>query len=186
MKLTEEWKPIQGYEGLYEVSNFGRVKSLRKNRWTQEPETILSCGLCGSGYKFVVLSVNNVHKNKMIHRLVAEAFLQKSDGLNEVNHIDGDKLNNHVSNLEWCTRKHNLKHAVDMGLRYNQCAIIRATDVTTPEGETIKFKSMFDCCKYFGKTKAWLGNYMRKHGNPCLYKGYEIRVYGRGGDVGRG
>lgn len=170
------WKPIKGYEGFYDISDTGLVKSLRRNK-------ILRPGKTVKGYQFVLLSVNGIKRNCLIHRLVAETYLPMVGENFEVNHIDGNKENNSVTNLEWCTRAQNLKHAVVMGLRYSQCNIIRGVTMITPDQEKISFKSMDDCCKFFGFTKCWLGNYMRKNGNPCNYNGYLITAYGRGGGL---
>ena len=112
----EEWKSIPGYEGLYEVSSYGRVKSLeisyiRKNGiMDQKSEMILSPKNNGTGYFTVCLYKNKIHKYYLIHRLVAEAFLPNPDNLPEVNHKDEDKSNNRVDNLEWCDRKYNLNY----------------------------------------------------------------------------
>lgn len=178
------WRMIPSYEGIYEISDTGLVKNLRndsKNR--TYPGKILKPGETICGYQFVILSVNGKVKNKLIHRLVAEVFIPNPNNLPEVNHKDGNKCNNSVENLEWCTHRDNLKHSVDTGLRYSQCNIIRGVKMVTPTKEEIVFKSMNDCCKYFGFTKCWLGNYIRKHGNPCIYKGFKIVVGYRGGGV---
>lgn len=178
------WKSVKGYEGIYEISDTGLVRNLRKDSKNRTYHgKILIPGLTGSGYPFVLLSVNGVTKNKMIHRLVADAFISNPDKLREVNHKDGNKTNNRVTNLEWCTRAENLKHAVNTGLRYSQCNIIRGVKMTTPDGQTLRFKSMKECGQYFGFTKSWLGTYIRKHGNPCEYKGYFIEVMKRGDAV---
>lgn len=176
------WKSIDCYEGIYEISDTGLVKNLRRDPKNRTyPGKILSPSKTGSGYLFVLLSVNGITENKMIHRLVAEAFIPNPDNLPEVNHKDGNKENCGVNNLEWCTRPYNLKHAVDMGLRYSQCNIIRGVEMITPENEVLHFKSMKECCQYFGFTKCWLGNYIRKNGNPCFYNGFQILVGSRGG-----
>lgn len=179
-----EWRPIKGYEGIYEISNTGSVRNLRsdpKNR--TYPYKILVPGKTVKGYQFVFLSVNGKAKNRMIHRLVAETFIPNPDGLPEVNHIDGNKENNRVNNLEWCTRKDNLKHAVDIGLRHSQCNIIREVVLIAPGNNMRVFKSMKECSNYFGFARGWLNNYIRKNGNPCFYKEYEIIVGPRGGGV---
>jgi len=111
--MKEIWKDIKGYEGYYQVSSEGRVKSLaRKIRCNRSlKERILKPGLGGFGYPQVILCVDNQKYNIFIHRLVAEAFIPNLENKLEVNHIDGNKENNRVDNLEWCTRKENMTHA---------------------------------------------------------------------------
>ena len=109
----EEWRSIPGYEGLYEVSSYGRVKSLeisyiKKNGiMDHKPEIILSPKNNGTGYFIVCLYKNKTHKYYLIHRLVALTFIPNPDNLPCVNHLDEDKTNNRVDNLEWCTEKYN-------------------------------------------------------------------------------
>ena len=107
--MSEIWRRVRGYEGYYEVSNKGRVKSLE--RYNVPEDKILTPFKNNRGYLRVPLTRNGKTKNKAIHRLVAFAFLKIDSRFNEVNHIDGDKLNNRVENLEWCNRSHNLKHS---------------------------------------------------------------------------
>lgn len=103
--MEEIWKDIQGYEGLYQVSNLGRVKSLNYNR--SGKERILKYGTNTQGYLNVCLCVNKQRKMFAVHRLVAETFIANINNLPQVNHIDENKHNNCVSNLEWCTSKYN-------------------------------------------------------------------------------
>lgn len=105
--VKEEWKNVIGYEDFYQISNFGNIKSLRSNK-------ILKPAL-SSGYKCVSLC-GQFQSTKRIHRLVAKHFLEKTN-LNYVNHIDGNKLNNHYLNLEWCTPKQNYDHSVANNLQ---------------------------------------------------------------------
>lgn len=106
----EEWRDIEGFKGLYQVSNLGRVKSLKKG-------IILSICDNGNGYKVVNLKVNRIQHMKTVHRLVATAFIPNPENKKEINHKNGDKSNNSVENLEWCTRSENGKHAYRTGLR---------------------------------------------------------------------
>ena len=101
----EIWKKIEGYEGLYEVSNEGRVRSLNY-RHTGETK-ILKPAICYGGYLKVGLWKDGNKKKFTVHRLVARAFLPNILDFPEVNHIDEDKTNNRVKNLEWCTREYN-------------------------------------------------------------------------------
>jgi hypothetical protein len=115
MTVQEEWKPIQGYEGLYAVSNLGNVKSLERykmNRSKQKmvQEKILKPFVAGSGYLTVKLSKNGVSKNFKIHILVAMAFCENKKEYKEINHIDENKHNNNANNLEWCDRKYNCNY----------------------------------------------------------------------------
>lgn len=106
----EQWKPIAGYEN-YHVSNFGRVKSFKSGK-----PKILKPQLTPNGYLLITLYNADEHKQLLIHRLVAEAFVPKPEGKCEVNHRDGVKFNCHVSNLEWLTPAENVQHAYDTGL----------------------------------------------------------------------
>lgn len=116
----EIWKDIHGYEGLYQVSNRGNVRSITHYaRNNQDGGARLTQGIMlrpyatPNGYLQVTLSNGKWHKKKRyVHRLVANAFLINSDNLSDVNHIDGNKRNNSVNNLEWCTHQRNAKHAV--------------------------------------------------------------------------
>jgi len=100
---NEVWKNVIGYENAYEISNFGRVRSKRYNRFIRGGTT--------SGYLFVVLCEKNKKKTFRISRLVAIHFLINSNNLSEVNHKDGNKQNNNVTNLEWCSGKENRFHS---------------------------------------------------------------------------
>lgn len=112
-KLVEEWRPIEGFEGLYEVSNLGNVKSVERYvfhlRYGKKfiKEKIRKPIDSGIGYLQVVLFKNGKRKNHLVHRLVAEAFISNPNNLPQVNHKDEDKTNNNVNNLEWCTSKYN-------------------------------------------------------------------------------
>src|SRR5699024_2384349 len=113
---SEIWTPIKDFEGIYEVSNHGRVKSLSRKINTGRggyrilPEIIKTLKTDKDGYLETSLSKNGLKKHVSIHRLVAEAFLHNPENKEQVNHKDGDKKNNHVSNLEWVTAQENQTH----------------------------------------------------------------------------
>lgn len=122
--MGEIWMPIKGYEGYYEVSNYGRIKSL--GRWVSrlvrggfyKKERIVNKAANSSGYYELRFSVDkNKSKTNMIHRVVASHFLPNPENKPEVNHIDGNKTNNSVENLEWATRSENQYHAYATGLK---------------------------------------------------------------------
>lgn len=100
----EEWKNIEGYEGVYQVSNFGEIKNIKTNR-------ILKAGINSDGYYCVVLRKNNNQKSFKVHRLVAQAFICNPENKKQVNHKNGVKTDNRAINLEWNTCKENINHA---------------------------------------------------------------------------
>jgi predicted transcriptional regulator YheO len=122
---NEVWKPIQGFEGIYEVSNFGRIKSLSriviggKGKMQQVTEKILANTTDKKGYLVVRLcdSVNKKSGTFKVHRLVASAFILNKGNKQQVNHINAVKSDNRVENLEWVTPQENIEHSVINGLQ---------------------------------------------------------------------
>ena len=104
-------EPVKGYEEQYGVDQFGQVYSFKGSKVIRRKPTLNK-----SGYCYVNLKDNGRIKNARVHRLVAEAFISNPNDLPYVNHIDGDKTNNHVSNLEWCTASENSRHALSKGM----------------------------------------------------------------------
>ena len=117
MPVSEEWKPIEGYEGRYSISNLGRVKRnacviVDKNGFDRKlGEKILKGTKCSNGYRAVPLSDKGVVSHPLIHRLVASAFISNDENLPVVNHKDHNRANNVATNLEWCTRSENTQYA---------------------------------------------------------------------------
>lgn len=108
MREEEIWLPVKDYEGLYEVSNWGDVRSLNYNRTGRVQ--VMKPGMSRHGYLKVQLYKDGKDNKYFVHRLVAEAFLGNPDNLPQVNHKDEDKTNNAVANLEWCTAKENVNY----------------------------------------------------------------------------
>lgn len=156
----EIWKDIEGYEGLYQVSNLGRVKSFPRNGTIKE-ERILKPNKVG-GYLQVALQNHKNRKYKKVHRLVAETFIPNLENKREVNHIDGDKTNNCVENLEWVTTSENqlhsnyvLKHNLKPILQYD----LNGTFIKEWEANMIASKELnifgsniTECCRGRRKT----------------------------------
>ena len=116
--MKEIWKQIKGYECYYEISNLGRVKSLAKNIYKKDgsfmkykPENIKKLIKTKDGYLSVKLCIDGFNKSFLVHRLVASAFIDNPLNLPEVNHIDTNRSNNNVLNLEWTTHKDNVTHS---------------------------------------------------------------------------
>ena len=118
----EVWKDIEGYEGVYQVSSKGQVRSVDRDITQQKDGTVftrrmkgrvLKTQLINSGYELVNLSKGNIRDARTVHRLVARAFIPMEEDRKDVNHKDGVKTNNCVSNLEWVTRSENIQHAHD-------------------------------------------------------------------------
>lgn len=138
--MTREiWKDIEGYEGLYQVSNLGRVKRITTNR-------ILKSSKHVSGYLMVNLSKNSVTSHQRIHRLVAQAFIPNPENKHDINHIDENKTNNHVSNLEWVTAQENSNHGTRNERISKMLSIpIIATNLKTRE--LTEFYGINDCAR---------------------------------------
>ena len=128
--MNEEWKDINGYKGLYQVSNLGRVRSVRYNK-----ERIMELSY-SHGYLRVGLYKNNKLKSHSVHRLVAQAFLDNPDNLPCVNHKDECKTNNHVDNLEWCSHQYNNTYGTVIQRRTEKNA--KTVYQYTMDGEFVK------------------------------------------------
>lgn len=120
--MEEKWKDIKGYEGLYQVSNLGRVKSLRRKVRTQKGSYYIKereLKICKDNIGYLVVGLTYKGKTKIIrlHRIIAEAFIPNPTNKPVINHINGIKNDNRIENLEWTTYKENSIHAIKTGLR---------------------------------------------------------------------
>lgn len=117
--MNEIWKAVPGYQGSFEVSNLGNFRSLDRmvpskyGTLRNYPGKLLKVEQMGDGYKRIVLMKNSKKKRYMCHRLVAETFIENPNNLPYVNHLDGNRGNNITTNLEWCTKEENERHAID-------------------------------------------------------------------------
>ena len=165
--MKEIWKDIKGFEGLYQVSNLGRVKSLRRN-------IILRQGITRKGYESVLLCTNSIHKGYYIHRLVAHAFIPNPDNLPQVNHKDENKTNNCVGNLEWCDGKYNINYGTGIAKRVKSQS--KKVLQFKPDGTFVKeWESTMDVERNLGFDNAHIskccrGKYAYAYGFLWKYK----------------
>lgn len=155
--MTEVWKDVYLFPNSYEVSNLGRVRNKRTNK-------VLIPYTSETGYLKVKLCENTIRKNERVHRLVALAFIDNPNKYSEVNHKDGDKTNNTVENLEWCTRQYN---QLDWMTREN----------FTPSGRPPKkvkcgnliFESVQKCADYYGVSRFVMSRWLNGHTEKPQY-----------------
>lgn len=175
--MQEIWKDIKGYEGIFQVSDSGRVRRFKKNKIT-----ILKGSIDRKGYRYVRLSVKNKKRRVLIHRLVAQAFCYKPIGCDLVNHLDNNPFNNCASNLEWTTPKGNTLHALKQGRLKSKETITIAIEarkkpvvarkddiekcymsMTEAEREGFDHRHISECCRGIRKThKGFTWKYLEK------------------------
>ena len=145
MTESEVWKDVVGYEGIYKVSDKGNVHRVEwiGARGRECGGRTLKPKNSGGGYLQVGLYKNGIVKNKLIHRLVLEAFVENPNNLPEVNHKDENKTNNDLSNLEWCTRKHNMNHGTQKE-RASQTRSKKVKAINIKTGEVLTFSSTIE------------------------------------------
>ena len=182
MIKSETWKDIVGFEGLYKVSDKGRVYSVERvsSRGRRYGGRMLKPKYGGKGYPQVNLHKNGMSKTKSVHRLVAEAFIPNPENSPQVNHIDEVKDNNEVSNLEWGAREHNLNYRTQIERSAQaRSKKVRAVDAET--GEVLTFNSLTEVGRNGYNTsavsKACRGTYKARTGKLVggdgrTYKGY--------------
>lgn len=178
----EHWKDIKGFEGLYQVSDFGRVKSLNYNHTNES--RILKTRKQRNGYLLVNLNKKGKSYFFLVHRLVAEAFIPNLDNLPQVNHIDEDKTNNRVENLEWKSPKDNCNH----GTRNERSAKTRTNGKLskqvlqyTKNGEFVKeWVSLSEIERKLGYNKSAISKVCLGNTRLKSYKGYIWRYKEKG------
>lgn len=161
-----EWRDVVGYEGIYEVSRCGQVRTKEgkttysrlhgERKWKQR---VLKQKVSKDNCCRVSLWKKGNEKTWLVHRIVAKAFLPRVEGKNYVNHIDGNRLNNHVTNLEWCNHTENNNHAFDTGLMRTNNKVVLVNKKTE---EPIIFRSLSKASEYLGKNSGYLSNRFNK------------------------
>ena len=179
--LNEQWKDIKGFEGCYQISSLGRIKSLERqdSKGRLRKERILSQNKKDDkGYHTANLYKDGKNQYKRVHILVAEAFIPNPNNKPEVNHIDGNKSNNSVSNLEWNTTKENCEHRQRMGLgdtkSANNARKIKVESYDLKTGKTIKqYECAADAAREFGVKNDAISSVVR--GDKKSFRGLGFR-----------
>lgn len=168
--MKEIWKDVEGYEGVYQVSNLGRVKRVTTGR-------ILKPLKHTSGYLNIGLYKNHTVSKKLIHRLVAQAFIPNPENKQEVNHIDEDKTNNLYSNLEWSTRKENNNHGTrNERMRKTLSTPILAINLKT--GGVEEFHGSNECARQLGLNQSHITSVLK--GGYKQTGGYTFKYINKG------
>ena len=167
MKLTQEyWVPIPNYEGYYEISTIGNIRSIKRSILTKsgylkpEKERIITQRISNKGYSTVTLSKNGQSKSQHVHRLLAQAFIPNPENKATVNHLNGDKLDNRIENLEWATYSENAIHAYKSGL-YKSNERKRRLIIDTCSGE--KYTSIKKAAVHLNINYSTCRNYLSGH-----------------------
>ena len=144
--MVEQWKPVVGYEGLYEVSNMGRARSF--------PRKGTKGGVIGVSYDsnkhyaHIALTKHGKSRTVSLHRVVAKAWIPNPENKPQVNHMDGDKTNNRVDNLEWVTNLENMHHALEHGLQKGYVYAIESNMRGVFQKKNGEVIAMYPCIKY--------------------------------------
>ena len=173
--MNEIWKDIEGYEGKYQVSNLGNVKSL--SYLGTGKEKLLKPFKTEDGYLFIGLNKNNKRKFYKIHRLVAQAFIDNPNNYPIINHKDENKRNNNMNNLEWCTIKYNINYGTATKRRSEKLfkpiyclELDKYYKSVTQASEELKIKQANISAVLNGRFKQTKG-YTFRYANQVLYKG---------------
>jgi len=171
--MTKEiYKDVVGYEGIYQVSNLGNVKRILLSRGVSKKNNNFIKPNNNKGYYYIRLTLNNKTKNFLVHRLVAQAFINNPNNYPFVNHINGIKNDNNANNLEWCTHSQNIRHAIEIGLKVTAKGDdnkLSRKIIDTQTGEI--YHSTLTLSKKLGVNRgtlwSWLSN---KRPNKTIYK----------------
>lgn len=168
---NEIWKEVKGTNGKYKVSSFGRVIGAYGKLVKPVPTP--------KGYVRVKIWYGSTYRTRMVHRIVAEAFIPKPDGKTQINHIDGDKTNNRIDNLEWCTQSENMRHRIDvLGIKPTSSKGAKVKCVETGE----VFRSTAEAARSVGLSRSGIGAALRKSYTTSFregkWKSYQSKTAG--------
>lgn len=164
--MVEVWRDVVGYERIYEVSSHGRVRT-HKNKTTHSDrngvrkwkQRILKEKNPQGREVRVTLWKDKKDTSYLVHRLVAEAFIEKEPGKDIINHKDGNPRNNYIGNLEWCDHKHNNNHAFDNGLMQTNTVVFLVDKETN---EPKMFRSMSKAGQFLGRNHGYISHILKK------------------------
>lgn len=187
--MEEIWKDIEGYEGIYQVSNLGRVRSLDRIITQHHPETgkdvtyvvhgqIMAPYFNMNGYQCVRLRSEKGRRTFLVHRLVAKEFVPNPNGYDIVNHKDESRDNNHADNLEWCTQKYNVNYGTSIQRlsesHMNRSDLSKAVEMLSLGGELLKeFPSAREAARFLRASNSHISRCCRDNSKTC--KGYRWR-----------
>lgn len=161
--MQEIWKDIPDYEGIYQISNFGKIRSCKNNKIRKQIKQ-------RSGYMRIILTKNSKQRATSVHILVAKCFVKNQNGYRYVNHIDGDKTNNNADNLEWVTASQNMQHAFKNGLAKTHPWSVKVAQYSV-DGKLIKtWNRMADITRFLNCHHSQISDCCRGKQNTC--KGY--------------
>lgn len=167
--MKEIWKDIEGYEGLYQISSFGRIKSLKRlgEDGRQLPEKILKTSN-SHGYRSIVLRKNGKSWTYSVHRLVGKTFVPNPENKPCINHKDENRKNNHADNLEWVTQKENANYGT-RNKRSGDKHGKRVIQFDLNGKEIRRWISAAEAGRHYGRSRITIGGACRKHGKCCGY-----------------
>ena len=168
---NEIWKDIPGFEDRYQASNLGRIRSIQDNHGKYK-EHIRATWVSSKGYVYAQLFIKDVRYNISAHSAVASAFIPNPEYKKTINHIDGNKLNNHLGNLEWATYSENLLHAHATGLKQGQ---------SHWKGKKGGKTSLFHNVTYDPSRDRWIASI--KHNGKTLAKRFSVVKHGKQAEI---